>query len=83
MFGWLNRSRINNAVLYAPAASELVATYAAAMTRFGEQGVIDLAGINGYYALLAMTMNVARTAVPEGADASLPPRLSRCGNLPS
>ncbi|MCJ2070203.1 carboxymuconolactone decarboxylase family protein [Methylobacterium sp. J-030] len=41
------------------------ATYAAAAARFGEQGVIDLAGINGYYALLAMVMNVARTAVPD------------------
>ena len=49
------------------------ATYAAAVARFGEQGVIDLTGINGYYALLAMTMNVGRTAVPEGASAPLPP----------
>ena len=48
-------------------------TYAAVVARFGEQGAIDLAGINGYYALLAMTMNVARTAVPEGASAPLPP----------
>jgi 4-carboxymuconolactone decarboxylase len=48
-------------------------TYAAAVARFGEQGVIDLTGINGYYALLAMTMNVARTALPEGGPAPLPP----------
>ena len=48
-------------------------TYAAVLARFGAQGVIDLTGINGYYALLAMTMNVARTAPPEGASAPLPP----------
>ena len=48
-------------------------TYAAVVARFGEQGVIDLTGINGYYALLAMTMNVARTALPEGGPPQLPP----------
>jgi 4-carboxymuconolactone decarboxylase len=42
------------------------ATYERALKKFGEQGVIDLIGISGYYALLAMVMNVARTAVPEG-----------------
>lgn len=42
------------------------ATYARAVAKFGEQGIIDLLGVAGYYALLAMVMNVARTAVPEG-----------------
>ena len=42
------------------------ATYAQALARFGEQGVIDLAGIIGYYSLLALTMNVARVPPPEG-----------------
>ena len=42
------------------------ATYALALARFGEQGVVDLASIVGYYTLLAMTMNVARAASPEG-----------------
>jgi 4-carboxymuconolactone decarboxylase len=37
-----------------------------AIAKFGEQGVIDLIGLNGYYTLLAMTMNAARTAVPPG-----------------
>ncbi len=41
-------------------------TYARAATRFGEQGVVDLAGIVGYYSLLALTMNVARTPPPDG-----------------
>jgi 4-carboxymuconolactone decarboxylase len=36
---------------------------------FGEQGVIDLIGLNGYYALLAMVMNAARTPAE---DAEIP-----------
>ena len=28
---------------------------------FGEQGIIDLIGVNGYYSFIAMMMNVART----------------------
>ena len=37
------------------------ATWATVIARFGEQGVVDLIGINGYYAMLAMVMNAART----------------------
>ena len=37
------------------------ATYDRALKAFGEQGVVDLTGLAGYYSLLAMTMNVART----------------------
>ena len=44
-------------------------TYAQLLKRFGEQGVIDLVAHYGYYSLLAMTMNVARTAVPENGNA--------------
>ena len=43
-------------------------TYERARQRFGEHGVIDLVAHYGYYSLLAMTMNVARTALPEGAS---------------
>ena len=42
-------------------------TYAQLRNRFGDQGVIDLVAHYGYYSLLAMTMNVARTAVPENS----------------
>ena len=35
--------------------------YARAVEVFGETGVVDLVGFNGYYALLAMAMNTART----------------------
>jgi 4-carboxymuconolactone decarboxylase len=44
-------------------------TYAQLLKRFGEQGVIDLVAHYGYYSLLAMTMNVARTAVPDNGNA--------------
>jgi 4-carboxymuconolactone decarboxylase len=47
------------------------ATYARAAKAFGEPGVVDLTGIAGYYTLLAMTMNVART--PTSTDT--PPKL--------
>jgi 4-carboxymuconolactone decarboxylase len=40
---------------------------------FGEQGVIDMLGINGYYTFLAMIMNGTRTAVPDGKLAPLQP----------
>jgi 4-carboxymuconolactone decarboxylase len=42
------------------------ATWNKALAKFGEQGVIDLLGINGYYTFLAMTLNAARTALPSG-----------------
>jgi 4-carboxymuconolactone decarboxylase len=38
-------------------------TYRRAMAAFGEQGVVDLLGLNGYYAFLATVMNAARTPV--------------------
>ncbi|NVM75591.1 4-carboxymuconolactone decarboxylase [Duganella sp. SG902] len=48
------------------------ATYAAALAAFGEHGVVDLMGINGYYTFLAMVMNAAQTAAPSTAAAPLP-----------
>jgi len=42
-------------------------TFERAEKRFGKKGVVDLTGINAYYALLAMQLNVARYAAPEGA----------------
>jgi 4-carboxymuconolactone decarboxylase len=49
------------------------ATYARALGKFGEQGIIDLTGVNGYYTLLAMVLNTARTALPKGAAPPLAP----------
>jgi len=48
------------------------ATYAVALAQFGEQGVVDLMGLCGYYTFLAMVMNGARTAAPPSPAAPLP-----------
>ena len=47
------------------------ATYQRAVEVFGEQGLVDIVALAGYYATLAMLMNVARTALPEGNDPAL------------
>lgn len=49
------------------------ATYARAVSKFGEHGVVDLTGLVGYYTTLAMIMNVARSPLPEGKKAPLAP----------
>lgn len=49
------------------------ATYARALELFGEKGVIDTVGIIGYYTLLAMTMNTARTPTPGPSEPELQP----------
>ena len=49
------------------------ATYGRAVAKFGEQGVIDMIGISGYYTLLAMVLNTARTPVPAGRQPALAP----------
>jgi 4-carboxymuconolactone decarboxylase len=47
------------------------ATYGRMLELFGERGVVDLCGLCGYYSTLAMVMNVARTALPEGVSPPL------------
>jgi 4-carboxymuconolactone decarboxylase len=42
--------------------------YAAALDALGEVQLIDLTGLCGYYAMLAMVMNVARTPLPAGVN---------------
>lgn len=46
-------------------------TYARALERFGEQGVVELVTLIGYFAMVSWVLNVARTPVP--ADAAVPP----------
>jgi 4-carboxymuconolactone decarboxylase len=46
------------------------ATYAKAVEKFGESGVMDLVAVNGYYDVVSMTLNVAHVAPP--SDAELP-----------
>jgi 4-carboxymuconolactone decarboxylase len=47
------------------------ATYAKAVAKFGEPGVVELASIQGYYAYLAMVMNVAKITVAPGVSPQL------------
>ena len=47
-------------------------TYARMVEPLGETGVIDGIGILGYYQLLAMVMNTARTPLPDGVEPGLP-----------
>ena len=42
------------------------AIYAKAVEKFGEQGVMDLIAVNGYYDVVSMTLNVARVMPPAG-----------------
>jgi 4-carboxymuconolactone decarboxylase len=49
------------------------ATFERTVARFGEQGVVDLAGINGYYTLLAMVLNVAGTPATSTPSIALMP----------
>ena len=42
------------------------ATYARAVAKFGEAGVVDLVALAGYYLMLAMVLNMARIALPAG-----------------
>jgi 4-carboxymuconolactone decarboxylase len=39
--------------------------------KLGEQGIVDMVGVAGYYTFLSMVMNTARTPVP--ADSTVPP----------
>jgi 4-carboxymuconolactone decarboxylase len=49
------------------------AAYATMVATFGEQGVIDTVGIVGYYTMLAMVLNTARTPAPANGAPPLPP----------
>jgi len=52
------------------------ATYRSAVDRFGEQSVIDLLGLIGYFTTVSMVMNVAHTPPPDD------PSVSPLGALP-
>ena len=44
-------------------------TYARAVAKFGEGGVVSITALNGYYTMLAMVLNVARPPIlPENAQ---------------
>jgi 4-carboxymuconolactone decarboxylase len=41
------------------------ATFAAAKARFGEKGVVDMIGLNGWYSMVSMALNVDRYPVAQ------------------
>ena len=47
-------------------------TYAQAVSKFGEQAVVDAVSISGYYTMVAMLLNTARTPLAPGVPAPLP-----------
>jgi 4-carboxymuconolactone decarboxylase len=51
------------------------AAYASAVAEFGEQGVVDMVGLSGYYTLIAMVLNTARTPLAPNATPALAPFL--------
>jgi 4-carboxymuconolactone decarboxylase len=44
------------------------AIYARALEKLGEQGIVDLIAVNGYYDVVSMTLNVARVKAPSEAE---------------
>ncbi len=49
------------------------AVYDGMVKRFGEQGVVDLTALVGYYQLVSMTLNVAEVHAPVGTKTLEPP----------
>jgi 4-carboxymuconolactone decarboxylase len=48
-------------------------TLARVQAALGEQGVIDLIAVSGYYDTVSMTLNVAEVALPDGLEPPLKP----------
>jgi 4-carboxymuconolactone decarboxylase len=48
-------------------------TYARGIASFGEQGVVDAVALSGYYATIAMVLNMARTPLPGDVTPPLKP----------
>lgn len=54
------------------------AAFAAAVSHFGENGMVDLIGISGYYTLISMCLNINQKSVPAGVP--LPMTLMKPGD---
>jgi 4-carboxymuconolactone decarboxylase len=48
------------------------ATYADALSRFGERTVVELTALVGYYTMVAMTLNAHEIPLPEGVQPAFP-----------
>jgi 4-carboxymuconolactone decarboxylase len=51
--------------------------FKAAFDTLGEQGVVDLIGVTGYYGAVAMTLNVAQVGLPPGEKPPLPVKVAK------
>jgi 4-carboxymuconolactone decarboxylase len=49
------------------------ATYARAVDRFGEQGVVETVSLVGYYTMISLLLNTARAPLPAGVTPALAP----------
>ena len=49
------------------------ATYKAVFDLYGEQGIVDLIAVSGYYVMVSMILNVNRTPLPAGNPLPLQP----------
>ena len=49
------------------------ATYARTLERFGEQGIVETVSLMGYYTMISMVLNTARTPLPAGVKPALSP----------
>ena len=49
------------------------ATYARALEQVGEQGIMDMIGLSGWYTLVSMVLNTARVPAPPDATERLEP----------
>jgi 4-carboxymuconolactone decarboxylase len=47
------------------------ATYERAVERFGEQGVVEVVSLMGYYTMISMILNTSRAPLPSGATPAL------------
>jgi 4-carboxymuconolactone decarboxylase len=48
------------------------ATYARTLERFGEQGIVETVSLMGYYTMISMVLNTARTPLPAGVKPAIP-----------
>jgi 4-carboxymuconolactone decarboxylase len=58
------------------------AVHAAVMRRWGERGVVELAGVIGYYTMVSMTLNAHQIPLPEGEEPPLEPSSGGLTTLP-
>ena len=49
------------------------ATFKAAKDRYGEKGIVDIAGLSAWYCLVSMTLNLDRYPLPSGVQPELKP----------